>query len=165
MRKLIILIMAAIIISSAAAETQTVYVICNPDSFVWAREYPKFGANEIAYLQAGDEIQTDGRKDGGWLHVISDLTEPGEGWIYAGYISYSEPEVFQSGVQAQTTRGKVRARRYAGGKIRKTLKKGVTVTAYVVADDWTVTDAGFIKTEFLEFGEEEVKIAEGRSDQ
>ena len=155
MRRLMVLILMLIIILPAAAETTTAYVICNPESFVWMREFPKFGSREVAYLQAGDEILTDGRKDGEWLHVYRDLTEPGEGWIYAGYVTYSEPVVYQSGIDATTLRGKVRARRYVNGKIRKTLKKGVTVTAYVVSDDWTVTDAGFIKTEFLEFREED----------
>lgn len=152
MRRILAILLMIIILPASA---DPAYVICSPESFVWMRTQPKFRAQEAGYLYAGDMVETDGRRSGNWVHVLCDTNESGDGWVYSGYLVGDKPEIYQSGMDATTTKGKVRVRQYAGGKITKTLKKGTKLTAYVVSSEWTLTDAGFIKTELLEFTDPE----------
>lgn len=124
------------------------WVICQPDSFVYLRSFPSFTSDIAAMLNAGDQVYPDGQRHGVWVHVMFQC-EAGGGWIHRGYITDSEPEIFPDGIRAETIRGKVMARRYAGGPIRKKLKKGTELVVYLISDEWSITNRGFVKTEFL----------------
>ena len=143
-----IILLAMMTQMTAFGEDYEVYVICHPKSFVWARSKPKYGAEKIAYFDVGDEVLTDGKKMGKWLHVFP-TCEAGEGWLYMGYVVYDEPIVYKDGMEATTTHKNVLARRNIDGKINKKLKKNAELKIYVLTDEWAVTNLGFIKSKFL----------------
>jgi len=146
---ILVLLMAVLVYDVCRGET--VWVICQPDSFVYIRSSPRFRSQEVAYLSVGDALETDGKTNGPWIHVYY-FCEAGEGWIYKGYVTNSKPEIYEKGLRAVTGFRNVRARRNVNGKLRRTLKKGTDLLAYVVSDEWTITNAGFIRTRYLDFG-------------
>ena len=150
---LIYIIILYLLMQCAHADDHEVYVICNPESFVYIRSAPSFKSEEVARVEVGDEMITDEKKNGKWVHVYYPC-EAGEGWIYSGYLIYDEPLVYKDGLYAQTKYKKVLSRRNVNGKKRTQLKKGANLRAYVVSDEWTITDVGFIKTKYLDFGGE-----------
>lgn len=151
MKKIIVIvILAALLISTAAAEKPTeAWVMCQPDSQVNVRANPKNGSEVVAYAFPGDRIELSGKKKGRWYHCFISC-EAGEGWIRSDFLSFYEPEIYPDGKVFVTTHGKLYARRSIGGTKRMTLKKGVKVTVYMMAAEWSVTDKGYIMTEFLE---------------
>ena len=145
----IFLLLVAVFIANTA-DSEEAWVICQPDSFVYLRTRPAFGSGIAAFLEAGEKVETDGRQRGKWIHVLFEC-EDGEGWVFGGYLTDSEPEFYPDGIAATTDVGNVRARRYAGGPVRKNLKKGTELTVYSVSDSWCITDQGFVKTNCLLF--------------
>ena len=145
MKKALAILFAVLMVSTAAAENYTVWVLCQPDSFVYVREYPKKGAKEAGYAQIGDTLTTDGTKKNGYLHV--DGFEGG-GWIHAGFVT-ENPVTVESSEAEIVSNGRVACRRYINGTRRKWLRNGQKLTIYARAADWTVTNQGFIKTRFI----------------
>ena len=133
-----------------AAYGEDAWIICQPDSFVYIRERPSFHAKVVASPEAGDKVETTGRRSGDWISV-SYFCEAGGGWVYAAYLTDTEPELYPDGIAAETDRGKVRARKYANGPVRKMLEKGTRVLVYAVSCDWAVTNLGYISTQCLLF--------------
>lgn len=123
----------------------SVWVLCQPDSFVNVREFPKLKAKECGWCELGDELETDGIKRNGFIHVLG---FEGDGWIYAGYV-IDEPVIVGEVRTEIRSKGRVAARRYIKGKRRKWLKDGAEVTVYGYSDSWAVTDQGFIQTQYL----------------
>lgn len=127
-------------------ELETVWILCQPDSYVNVRARPTSRSEETGYLECGDSVETDGRKKNGFLHVFPS-TEAGEGWISIGYIIYEEPERVWKEMMV-VAKGRVNARKTVGGKRRVWVKPETIVMVYWMGD-WAVTNKGFIKSEFL----------------
>ena len=145
-KRLIAILLALLFISTAAvADDYAVYVLCQPDSFVYVRQFPKRGAHEVGYVELGEELTTDGTKRNGFLQV--DAFEGG-GWIYSGFVT-EYPVTVESIETEIDSRGRVACRRYINGTRRKWLKNGQKVVVFAFADDWTVTNQGFIQTQYL----------------
>lgn len=142
-RVLIVLLCMLLICASALADT--VYILCQPDSFVNVRSFPKKGADVIGYAELGWEIETDGTKRNGFIKVSG---YEGDAWIYAGYVTDTPVTIMTLDTQI-ISKGRVACRRAINGTRRKWLKNGKNVTVYAFSDDWAVTDYGFIKTDFL----------------
>ena len=132
-----------------AEEIMDVWVACQPDSFVNIREFPSKKAEVAARVEAGQMLETDGKKKGNWLHCFY-LCEAGEGWIKEDFVFYDEPVILEHG-NYEVTKDNVFARYSRGGRIRKKLMKGREVTVYLLGQEWSVTSQGFIKTEFLKW--------------
>lgn len=141
------LLLWALLVTGAAAEKTSGWVMCQPDSMVNIREKPDKNSDVVAWGYMGDEITLDGRKKGKWLHVIIPC-ETGEGWIRSDYVSEDPPEDVGSGV-FRVEKNNTFARTSAGGKIRLRMKAGKELTVHMVTALWCVTSEGFVRTECL----------------
>lgn len=140
-----------LIMGAARAEETAGYVLCNPGSRVCVHEAASKGAGVIAYAECGDEITLDGVTDGEWVHCVNTWMD-GSGWIHEGYVSDS-PVVVD--VWDAVGYLKARIRKYAGGPVKGTLKKGEKVTVLACAtgpEGWAVTNRGYIMTKYLDDG-------------
>ena len=147
------LAMVFLLCGSAGAERKKnpteAWVMCQPDSEVNVREFPNRHAAEVARVFPGDRIELTGKKKGRWYHCTIP-SENGEGWIRGDFLVFTEPEIYPEGKIFETTNGKLYARYSIRGNKRKTLKKGVKVTVYMMSEDWAITSQGFIMSKFLE---------------
>lgn len=155
---LVLLIVAAVFINfwfitHAYGEDEDIdcWVMCQPDSWVYVRMNPKKKSIEIGRLECGDKIITDGKVKNGFLHVYAQF-ELGEGWIHKGYIVYDEPHVPLFQDTQIVSNGRVAARRTINGKRRCWVKDGQSIKVYMVSEEWSVTNKGFIKTKFIDLG-------------
>ena len=150
MKRLIALVLLAVILAgSACAEEKTVWVLCQPDSYVTIRSSPKKTARESGQAYPGDEFRTDGKKRGGYIHVFAP-NEDGEGWISKKYVTESEPTAYPDGITMTVNVKQVNCRMCVGGRRRGWLKRGSEVTVYLISDDWAVTNYGYIQSRYLE---------------
>ena len=136
-----------LIIAGSVAEDEY-FIICNPKSYVNVRRSPKKGAEEIGRLDCGDSFLSDGKKKNGYIHVVG-MTEYGEGWIHKGYVVEDQP-IIESLRGTIAATGRVKTRRYIGGKKLEWLEVCTDVWIYVMSDEWAVTNRGFIRTKYLE---------------
>ena len=150
MKRILALILALLLVfGSAAAETR--WIICKPGAQVMIRTNPDKGATECGFLEAGDSFETDGKIRNGFIDAYG--VGDGGGWIYAGYVVDEEPEqVNQRYICAAVIQ--VACRRWVDGptiKGRKGwLKSGGTVRVYYRTEEWSVTNRGYIRSEWLE---------------
>lgn len=149
----IVLIAVMVILGAAKAEREPseVWVLCQPDSFVFVRMFPNKKSEEIGRLELGDMAWTDGKKKNGFLHII-DMHFECDGWISTGFISRTPVQRANKAARI-VSRGRVRARRCINGSRRKWLKNAQEMTVYGYGQEWAVTSEGFIQTKFLEWEE------------
>ena len=123
------------------------WIMCQPDSYVNVRAAPGKGGRVVGYLELGDAIQMDGRRNG-YTHVTGISTEGGEGWVACGYIVTDAPQIetVAAWIDAE---GRVACRRAIDGNRRKWLHQGDPMTLYASSAEWSVTSEGFIKTEYV----------------
>lgn len=143
MKRILIFILCLLMVSTAWADT--VYVLCQPDSFVYVRQFPKKGSEMAGYAELGDALETDGIKRNGYLLVYG---FEGDAWINLGFVT--ESPVTKVTLKTQImSKGRVACRRSINGTRRKWLKDGSEVVIYALSDDWAITNQGFIQTQFL----------------
>jgi hypothetical protein len=128
------------------------WILCQPNSWVNARMYPKKKSEEIGRLECGDKITTDGKIKNGFLHVYNLNFELSEGWVHKGYIVYDEPYKPLFIDTCITSNGRVSARKTINGKRRCWVKDGQAIKVYMMSEEWSVTNKGFIKTKFIDTG-------------
>lgn len=153
-RIIAILFLLVAVVAASLSAAEEAWAMCQPDSNVYIRSNPSFNADVVAILEVGDQVETDGKKDGVWVHAFF-TCEAGEGWMHRGYMTYSEPDVYRDGISAETAYKQVNARRCAKGKINRKLKKGTQLTVFVTSDEWSITNLGYIQTRYLAFKEGE----------
>ena len=137
---------------TAKAEDFDCWILCQPDSFVYARTSPKKTSMELGRLECGDHVYTDGIIRHGFLHVYGLTFEMSEGWVHKGYVVYDEPykpAVYETQI---VSNGRVNARRTINGKRRCWLKDGESIKVYMVSDEWATTNKGFVKTKYIDLG-------------
>ena len=141
-------IIAAVIIFACRAEDVYAkgWIIC--EDYVQIRQWASRNATSIGQLDPGDEIEIDGKTESGWAHIVS----PCDGWVWAGYITFSEPQKIDApGVV--TAKKRVAARRWCDGPnvdSKPWLISGSEVRIYWMCDDWALTNRGYVKSEWLE---------------
>ena len=146
---LLVLILLAVAISSLAEDDlYTAWVLCQPDDYINVRMNPSRRSQIVGYADAGDSILVDGTKRNGYYKCYG-IGEMGEGWIFKGYVVFDQPERI-SCTAVVVSRWKLAARKYIKGKVRKWLHNMDEVRVYWTSLDWTVTNVGFVKTEYLE---------------
>ena len=143
--KRFLIVLLCLLIAVSAAIADTVYVLCQPDSFVYVRAFPVKGAEVAGYVDLGEALETDGAKKNGFIHVCG---FEGGAWINAGFVTEYPVTVF-TGETEILSKGRVACRRSINGTRRKWLKDGQKVTIYAFAEDWAVTNQGFIQTAYL----------------
>lgn len=136
-------------VKAEEAEHGTAYAICMKGDVVNVRSGPKNRAEWIGWLEPGDEVTTDGRRKNGFVHCVNMNTESGDGWVFAGYLTPSRPELIDTDASV-ISNGRVAARKYVDGKRTKWLKNGQTVHIYYMSDDWCSTNCGYIQTKYLQ---------------
>lgn len=144
MKRFLIILLCLLLVCSAAL-ADTVYVLCQPNSFVYVREFPKKGAEVAGRVELGWELETDGIRKNGFLLVYG---FEGEAWINAGFVTEYPVTVFKAKTHIHS-KGRVACRRSINGTRRQWLKNGSEVVIYAFADDWAITDKGFIQTQYL----------------
>lgn len=145
-RFLIVLLCLLIVCVSALADT--VYILCQPDSFVNVREYPVKNGRICGRLEIGEEVETDGIKKNGFIHLIGTGFESGDTWVNLGFVTEDPVTVrtFQGWIESE---GRVACRRSINGTRRKWLKKNTDIIVYAYAYDWSITNHGFIQTQYI----------------
>lgn len=148
-KRWIALILVLIALAGTAhAETTEAWILCQPDSMVNVRSSPRKTAIVEGWLFAGDMIEVD-RWTKDWVHIVNASCEAGEGWVASGYVTEYFAQVMD-GEPWRTNHRQVNTRYCIGGKRRNVLTKGTELEVYVMAQDWSVTSKGFIRTEYLE---------------
>lgn len=137
------------IFGSASAETR--WIICKPGAQVMIRSAPDKKAEECGFLEAGDAFETDGKIRNGFIEAYG--VGDGGGWIYCGYVVDEKPvEVNARYACAATVQ--VACRRWINGPRisgkNGWLKYGRNVKVYYWTDMWSVTNRGYIRSEWLE---------------
>ena len=135
--------------SVGSADDKLIYVLCDPESYVNVRKTPKLDGEKTGWLLCGDSVMTDGKKKNHFLHVYG-ITEDGEGWVHIGFVVDDKPVVEEGCHASIAANGKVRARWCIGGRRAAWLEVCDDVNVLARSDEWTVTNRGFIKTEYLE---------------
>ena len=147
MKKLFAVLLAVVLLFSTAL-AETYYILCQPDSFVNVRSFPKMTADVAGYVEIGERVETDGAKRNGFMHVTSPAFDAVDSWIYAGFLTDS-PVTIETVDSWINSEKRVACRRAIGGKRRKWLLDGVEVVIYARSDSWAITNQGFIQTQFL----------------
>lgn len=146
---LIVVICALFAQIPTLADEIELFIICNPETHVCVRRSPKKGAEETGHLDFGDSVWTDGKKRNGYLHVI-DITEAGEGWVFAGNTIEDEPVKLVNARANVAATGRVMSYRWVNGKKNGWVNIGTQVIVYAMSDEWAVTNRGYIRTQYLE---------------
>ena len=140
-------IFAVLLFSCAFAETA--WVLCQPDSYVNIRQNPSSRSAIIGRYECGDEVEVSGKKKNGFMRCSGLSLEETDGWISAGYLVYSKPEPVFQHVTVHSN-GRVACRKTVDGSRRCWVKDGDIVKVFYRSDEWSVTDRGFIRTEYVE---------------
>ena len=155
MKKIIIMILMAFVavllifialMDWAYAEER--YILCKPNTEINVRFAPRWNGEIIGHMYLGDRVETDGTVRNGFAHIVGLAFEQSDGWVYTGLLVDTPPISFQ-GKDQIISRGRVAARQYIGGKRNKWLRSGREVTVYAISQDWSITDQGYVKTEYL----------------
>lgn len=127
---------------------ETCWVLCQPDSYVNIRETPKKTGIIAGLADCGMEFEATKHTKAGFQQVYNLSLETDTGWINKGYLVYSQPVEVNSKVNIYSN-GRVACWRSIGGRRRCWVRSGDTVELYWVSEEWSVTNKGYIKTEFL----------------
>ena len=138
----------AILLISTVSVADTVWVLCQPDSYVNIRAVASGRSKIEGYALCGDSLETDGKTQRGFLHIYAPI-EACDGWVSLGYIVWNEPHA----VNAQyyiCSPYRVAIRKTIGGERRKWAYALDELQVYWMSTEWSVTNKGFVKTEYLE---------------
>ena len=137
--------------------TGCVWVMCKPGSYVNVRYKARKTGAVIGRVECGEKLWTDGKVNGQFLHLVGLTMESGDGWIRRGYVVEDEPAILAgeaNGGRGErylvNALGRVALRRTVNGARRAWAKSGSNLRVLVMSDTWSLTNRGFIRTEFLE---------------
>lgn len=137
---------ALILLLAVPARAETRWIMC--DDYVNVRSVPGKRGSVEGYLDAGDSFETDGKTRDGFIHV-SGIGENGDGWAFKGY-TVTEKPVLVNARYVCVAKNRVACRRWIGGPRRAWLYNGANVTVYWRTGEWSVTNKGYIRSEWLE---------------
>lgn len=147
MKKVVLLLVCMMLLFGCAVAEDNVWALCK--SYVNLRAKPSKNAQIVGYLDCGDGAETDWEVKGSWLHIISPSTEYGDSWVNLAYMTDSKPEKVNETFVVVSS-GRVALRKTIDGKRRAWIHEGDTVKVLWVSDEWSLTNRGYIKTEYLE---------------
>lgn len=136
------------------ADEDVYFIICNPTAIVNVRRMPNTHSEIVGCKYFGDKVITDGKEKNGFVHITNLFSEDTEGWVFKGLLVEDKPEAVEELAVIQAD-GRVAARKYANGKIKKWLQVGTEVKVYAISEVWCVTNYGYVKTEFIEIRKQE----------
>lgn len=123
------------------------WIICQPNDYINVREKAKKKSDVIGRMDPGDWIMTDGEKKNGFMHVYGGFEQP-DAWIFAGYVTTEEPEWKDRDGEIDS-KYRVACRKWMDGPRRRWVRDGDRVHVYWQTGTWSVTNRGFIKTEYI----------------
>ena len=132
----------------AEESTTNAWALCKPGTYINIRLWPSKHATEVGFLDPCDRVEIDGRTKDGFAHV----TYPVDGWVFAGYLTFSEPQEIGA-TYSVVARRRVAARRWIDGPQmgqKPWLVNGSDVQVFYIAGDWACTSRGYIQSEWLE---------------
>lgn len=130
----------------AEESTTNAWALCK--SYINIRLWPSKEATAVGFLDPCDKVEVDGRTKNGFAHIV----EPVDGWVFAGYLTFSEPQEIGA-TYSVVARRRVAARRWIDGPQmgqKPWLINGSEVTVFYMSDDWAITSRGFVMSEYLE---------------
>lgn len=141
-------VVAVMVVSAYGyAFADEMYIMCDCESFVNARNTPGKAGEIVGRYECGDMVQTDGRVRNGFIHVIDCPFEQSEAWVKAWYLTPCQP--YRVNMTTVVKKNRTIARNGIGGNVIRRLKEGTAVTILVYTPEWCLTDRGYIRTEFL----------------
>lgn len=145
-----VVISCAVFANAALAEdlTYDCWTMCQPGSEVMIRAKPSRQAEAVGAAGCGERLRTDWREKDGWLHLVDVSNETGDGWIHMGYVVFQEPRTVGAEMTVAGCR-RVACRKSMNGKRTAWAKSGSRVVVYMIADEWAVTDRGYIQAAYL----------------
>jgi len=149
-RFLIVLSALLILLPSVSMAEETVWILCDPDSYVCIRNAPKKSSMAFGGTTCGRTLTTDGAEKNGFVHVVDLAAEEETGWVSAMYIVREEPKQMRQPAIV-VSNGRLAARNGVNGKVKKWLKPMDRVTILCWTSEWSLTNAGYVKSEFLDF--------------
>ena len=132
-----------------AGLAEDVWVLCDPDSFVCVREYPRKSSYAFGGVTCGMIMHTDGKTQKSYLHVVDVHAEEDTGWISSQHIVYDEP-VYLNQEATVVSNGRLAARTGVNGKVRKWLQPMDTLMVIYWSREWCLTNYGYVQTDYLE---------------
>ena len=133
----------------AEDEHQTAWAICSPGDHINIRSHPSKKGEEEGWLEPGDIVYLDGKRENGYVHCVELTTEAGEGWVHSGYLVYDPIEAVDCNYVV-VSNGRLAARKNVNGKRTRWVKKNSIVHVYYWSNEWSCTEYGYIKSRYLE---------------
>ena len=131
----------------ALAEPGEMYVICDPESHVNARNTPNKGGSVVGRLECGDRVRTDGKEKNGYTHLVDCSFEQTEAWVKTRYLTTEQPHIVS--MTTVVMKENTLARNGIGGSVIRRLSAGRAVKILVYTPEWCLTNRGYIRTACL----------------
>ena len=140
-----------LILTTPPAGAETMWAICRGNGSINVRESPSLQAPVGGWLEFGwdvDAVASKVDRYGMTWYQIDGATERGTGWVCGDYLVASQPYrcdeyyVIDAG-------GRVAIRDRINGKRVGWAQPGQELHITIMSDDWMLSDAGWIRAEFL----------------
>ena len=158
-KKILCLVLAALVLACvtyniAAKANEPVnelkcWVLCQPRDYINVRSLPSTHGNPVGFLDPGDEITISTDAKNGFFPIISPSFD-GEAFISARYVSTEEPEWKGGQEYCVVSNARVAARKWLDGPRLSWLVNGTVVRVFYYTPTWSVTNRGFIQSQYLE---------------
>lgn len=149
-KRFAVLLVTLMLLCGCACADDNVWALCK--SYVNLRAKPSTKAEIVGYLDCGDGAETDCVVKNGWLHIVRPSMESGDSWVNLSYMVYSKPEKVDA-LMSVVGNGRVALRKTVDGKRRAWIRQGDMLKVLWVSDEWSLTNRGYIRTEYLKGGE------------
>ena len=150
MKKIVTLLLIFLCISNMAL-ANTKYVLVQSELNVRAK--PSLGSYIYGRLFTGDAVQVI-RTYREWCYLEELYSDEGHGWVSAKYLVDEPVTEMYDTTAVINANGRVAIRDSVNGKRISWAHSGDVVCVYGTSESWTVTDRGYVKTEYLKFEEE-----------
>lgn len=151
MKRCIVILLAVLTAITAAitavADTAEYFIMCNPDSYVNARNKPNKAAPIVGRLECGDKVLTDGKTKNGYTHIVGCSFEQPEAWIKTRYLVSDQPHEID--METLVMRNRTAVRNGVNGSMVRRLNAGTVVRIIVYTPEWCYTNRGYIMTDYL----------------
>ena len=136
--------------ANAEDELREMYVICQPDDFIYIRLHPSRKSEVAGYLMPGETVTISNKVKNGYAYCPNLSNEAGEGWVYTGYLTEDEPEHLDGEGYCIISKARVACRKCINGDRLKWLHNGDHLKVWYKTEEWSVTNRGFVMTKYLE---------------
>lgn len=146
MRKYLVIFLMFLCVSVATAKADTRYVLVRSELNV--RGKASLGSEIHGRLFAGDRVNV-ARTYKDWCFLEDLPSEEGCGWVSSTYLVAEPVTQYDGNPAIISANGRVAVRKTINGERTQWVHPGDTVSVYAMSETWSVTDRGYIKTEYL----------------